>query len=105
MSLDRYLALAQKNGGTQIRLIAGRKIVVSTAQGDREAPGSDLTPASLEALIAPTMNDAAKAQLKTGKAQWLGTIPPVGAVTFTAESKAGVLTVVCALGGLSLIHI
>ncbi|MBK5255916.1 MAG: type IV pilus twitching motility protein PilT [Vicinamibacteria bacterium] len=45
------------------------------------------------------MSDPAKAQLKAGRAQWQATIPPVGAVTFTAEIKAGVLNVVCALGG------
>ena len=55
MSLDRLLVAAVRAGGQELRLTPGRRVIVRTAAGDREAQGVEQTSEGIERLIVPTM--------------------------------------------------
>jgi twitching motility protein PilT len=88
MSLDRLLVAALKAGGQEVRLEPGRRVLVRTPTGEREAQGAEQTSEGIERLIAPTLPEAARDALGRGRAEW--TIKPSsgGAVRGFAERRA-----------------
>jgi twitching motility protein PilT len=87
MSLDRLLVAAVKAGGEEVRLSPGRRVVVRTRTGAREAQGAEQTSATIEQLIDPTLTAAARAALAAGRAEWTFALGGVGPVRAVAERR------------------
>lgn len=85
MSLERLLVAALKAGGQEVHLIPGRRVVVRTAAGEREAQGAEQTTASIERLIEPTLTDDARTALDRGRAEWTFTPSGIGPVRGFAQ--------------------
>ncbi len=88
MSLHRLLVAALKAGGEEVRLTPGRRVVVRTSSGEREAQGAAQTSDGIERLIQPTLPDAVRAALGRGRAEWTFTAAGGGLVRGVAERRA-----------------
>ncbi len=87
MSLDRLLVQAAKAGAQELRLVPGRRIVVSTAAGEREVQGAPQTAESIQKLLQAVLTDEARRGLLGGRAEWDVTIPALGAIRAFAETR------------------
>ncbi len=87
MSLDRLLLQAAKAGGQEVRLVPGRRIVVSTAAGEREVQGAPQTAETIQELLQGVLTDNARRSLAGGRAEWDFTVPALGAVRGFAETR------------------
>jgi len=87
LSLDRLLLQAAKAGAQEVRLVPGRRIVVSTAAGEREVQGAPQTAESIQDLLQPVLTDEARRGLLGGRAEWDVKIPTLGAVRAVAEAR------------------
>jgi len=87
LSLDRLLLQAAKAGGQEVRLVPGRRIVVSTAAGEREVQGAPQTSESIQELLQAVLTDGARRSLAGGRAEWDFTVPTLGAVRGVAETR------------------
>jgi twitching motility protein PilT len=88
MSLDRLLVAALKAGGQEVRLEPGRRVVVRTPTGDREAQGAEQTSEGIERLITPTLPAGARDALRRGRAEWTFDSSSGSAVQGFAERRA-----------------
>ena len=92
LPLDRLLHAAAKNGGHELRLIPGRRVVIVTGAGEREVQGAAQTGASISQLLAGVISPAAAASLQGGRAEWTVEIAGIGPVRAVAEAgPAGTL--------------
>jgi twitching motility protein PilT len=69
-SLDRLLVAALKAGGQEVRLEPGRRVVVRTSTGEREAQGAEQTSDGIERLITPTLPAGGREALRSGRVEW-----------------------------------
>jgi twitching motility protein PilT len=70
MSLDRLLVAAFKAGGQEVRLEPGRRVLVRTPTGEREAQGAEQTSDGIERLITPTLPAGGRDALRQGLVEW-----------------------------------
>jgi len=89
VALDRLLVQAAKAGGRQVRLVPGRRIVVTTAAGEREVQGTPQTDEGIRELLEGVLTDDARKGLIAGRVQWLVDVPGIGPVRATAEARPG----------------
>ena len=89
MSLESLLRQAAAAGGREIRLVAGRKIVVVTPSGEREMQGPDVTGALIQQLIVPSMPAEARKAIASGRAAWTVPVAELGLVRATADVVGG----------------
>jgi twitching motility protein PilT len=87
LSLDRLLVQAAKAGAQEVRLVPGRRIVVSTAAGEREVQGAPQTAESIQALLQPVLTEDARRGLLGGRAEWDVAISTLGVVRALAEAR------------------
>jgi twitching motility protein PilT len=69
-ALDRLLVAALKAGGQEVRLEPGRRVVVRTPSGEREAQGAEQTSEGIERLITPTLPSGGRDALRRGRLEW-----------------------------------
>ena len=87
MPLDRLLQQAVKAGGFEVRLVPGRRIVITTAAGEREVQGPAQTAAAIEQLVDKALTDDARRGLARGRAEWALDVAGVGRVHAVAELR------------------
>jgi len=88
MSLERLLMAAIKAGGQEIRLSPGRRLLVRTPSGEREAQGAEQTSDGIERLLEPNLTGSARKALQLGRAEWTFTLGAAGNVRAVAERKS-----------------
>ena len=86
LPLDRLLQAAAKNGGHELRLIPGRRVVIVTGVGEREVQGASQTGASIGQLLAAFLTPAAAESLQGGRAEWTLDVAGIGPVRALAEA-------------------
>jgi twitching motility protein PilT len=91
MSVERLLQAAVKAGGSELRLLPGRRVVIVTAAGEREVQGSPQTAETIDQLVAPTLTPEARGLLASGRAEWRIEIAGIGPVAAWAERRNGAL--------------
>jgi len=96
VSLDRLMQAAMKAGGQEVRLVAGRRIVIVTPKGEREVQGAEQTGATIDQLLGPVMTVDARRALGAGQADWTCTIAGVGSVRIRAQVRDGATMAVIA---------
>ena len=89
MALVRLLQAAAKAGGTEVRLVPGRRIVILTPAGEREVQGQLQTGASIEQLLAPYLPPELRQSLAFGRTDWSLEIAGIGTVQATAQPGVG----------------
>ena len=89
MSLEVLLRKAATAGGREIHLASSRKIMIVTAEGERELTGPDVTPQLIQQFIAPVVSPAAKEALATGRAEWTVRHHELGRIRVVAEHQHG----------------
>jgi twitching motility protein PilT len=99
VSLETLLRQAAAAGGREIRLVAGRKIVVVTAAGEREMQGPDVTGALIQQLIVPSMPAEARKAIAAGRAAWTMSVADLGTVRANAEVVGGAPRITLAFDG------
>jgi twitching motility protein PilT len=99
LSLERLLQQASKAGATEVRLLAGRRIVLMTPAGEREVQGAALTSQTIEQYIGPVMTDDARQALISGRTEWTWTVDPLGSVRGVAEQRGDQTSVIFTLAG------
>ncbi len=82
-----------KVGGSELRLISGRRLVIATPTGEREVQGPEQTRESIQQLISPVITPAARESLAAGRADWTVSLAELGPVRILAESSSGALRV------------
>jgi twitching motility protein PilT len=87
LSLERLLLQAAKVGGSEVRLLPGRRIVLMTAAGEREVQGPLLTAQAIEQYLTPVMADDARHALISGRAEWSFHVDGLGPVRGLAEQS------------------
>ncbi len=87
-----------KVGGTELRLISGRRLVIATPAGEREVQGPEQTRESIHQLLAPVVTPSAKESLAAGRADWTIRMADLGPIRILAESQNGGLRVSLTLG-------
>jgi twitching motility protein PilT len=98
MSLERLLVAAVKAGGEEVRLSPGRRVVVKTRTGAREAQGAEQASAAIEQLVDPTLTPTARSALAAGRAEWTFALNGVGLVRGVAERRPDGLHAAFAMG-------
>ena len=98
MSLETLLVQTAKVGGHELRLIAGRRLVIATARGEREVQGPEQTRESIQKLLDPVVTPAARQALSEGRADWTVRLPEVGSIRILAETNHGGMHVSLMLG-------
>ncbi|HYQ04537.1 MAG TPA: type IV pilus twitching motility protein PilT [Polyangiaceae bacterium] len=86
--LKRTLAV----GGSEVRLIPGRRTVVVTPQGESEVRGDAQTSERIQAMIDPVLTPEARRSLSSGHAEWDFPLEDKGQARARAETKAGQLS-------------
>jgi twitching motility protein PilT len=86
--LKRTLAV----GGTELRLIPGRRTVVVMAQGESEVRGDAQTSERISAMIDPVISPEARRSLSSGYAEWEFPLEDKGPTRARAEVKSGQLS-------------
>ncbi len=89
MALVRLLQAAAKAGGTEVRLVPGRRIVILTPAGEREVQGQLQTGASIEQLLTPYLPPELRQSLAFGRTDWTLEVDGVGTVQATAQPGVG----------------
>ncbi len=88
MSIAKLLGATVRVGGSVLRLVPGRQIVVVTPQGERTVQGPLQSAVTIEELLAPIMTADARDRLASEPAEWIMTVPGVGAVRAHVEAAA-----------------
>jgi twitching motility protein PilT len=99
MSVERLLQAAVKAGGSELRLLPGRRVVIVTPAGEREVQGAPQTAETIDQLVAPTLTPEARGLLAAGRAEWQIDISGIGPVAAWAERRNGALHVGYVPGG------
>jgi twitching motility protein PilT len=86
--LKRTLAV----GGTELRLIPGRRTVVVMGQGESEVRGDAQTSERISAMIDPVISPEARRSLSSGYAEWEFPLEDKGPARARAEVKSGQLS-------------
>lgn len=90
MSIEVLLRQAAKAGARELRLLPGRKIIISSASGDqREVQGPEQTGAAIEQMIGPIIPPAARQSLAAGRAEWMMRHSELGTIKVLAEVGEG----------------
>ena len=80
-------------GGSEVRLIPGRRVVIAMPQGDSEVRGDPQTSERIQALVDPVATKEARLSLASGYAEWEFPLEDKGPVRVRAEVKGGQLSV------------
>jgi twitching motility protein PilT len=88
-TLESLLRQAAASGGWEVQLITGRKIVVVTANGEREIAGPEVGPQMIQQLVAPTMPPDARQAIARGRAEWTINDAELGSVHAMADLSGG----------------
>ncbi len=99
MSIERLLQATVRNGGNELRLFPGRRIVIVTPAGEREVQGAAQSAASIHQLLAPVLTSEARDALGVGRGEWRIEVPEVGSVSAWAESGPGGVSAGFLIGG------
>jgi twitching motility protein PilT len=99
LSLERLLQQASKAGATEVRLLAGRRIVLMTPAGEREVQGATLTTQAIEQYLGAVMTDDARQELIGGRAEWTWPVDGLGSVRGVAEQRGDSTSATFTLGG------
>ncbi len=99
MSIERLLQAAVKNGGSELRLVPGRRIVIVTPGGEREVQGAEQSAATIGQLLTPLLTPETAQALGGGRAEWTMSVPGLGAVQVRAERAPGGTQARFILGG------
>jgi twitching motility protein PilT len=91
MSIDRLLLATARAGGSELRLIPGRRLVILTAAGEREVQGAEQGPAEIEQLLVPVFPDHVRERLEGGRVEWGLEVAGVGPLRGWAEKRDGLL--------------
>jgi len=91
MSVERFLQAAVKAGGSELRLLPGRRVVIVTPGGEREIQGAPQTAETIDQLVTPTLTPEARGLLAAGRAEWRIEIAGIGPVAAWAERRNGAL--------------
>jgi twitching motility protein PilT len=89
LQVTELLKRALNAGAQEVKLIPGRRIVVTMPQGESEVRGDVQTPERIAALLAQVMTPAAKKSLESGWAEWGFMLEGKGTVRVCAELKLG----------------
>ena len=79
-------------GGTEVRLIPGRRTVVVMPQGESEVRGEPQTSERVQSLIEPVLTPEARRSLSSGYAEWEFPLEDKGLARGRAELKSGQLS-------------
>jgi Tfp pilus assembly pilus retraction ATPase PilT len=99
LSLERLLQQAAKAGGTEVRLVPGRRIALMTPAGEREVQGPPLTPQTVDQYLGPVLTDDARHSLISGHATWTFTVDGLGPIRGLVEQGTGGLEASFQIGG------
>ena len=80
-------------GGSEVRLIPGRRTIVVLPQGESEVRGDPQTSERIQALIDPVMGPEVRRSLSSGYAEWEFALEDKGPARARAEVKGGQLSV------------
>ena len=86
--LKRTLAV----GGSELRLIPGRRTVVVMPQGESEVRGDPQTSERIQAMIDPVLTPEARRSLSSGYAEWEFSLEDKGPARARVEVKSGQLS-------------
>jgi twitching motility protein PilT len=78
-------------GGSEVRLIPGRRTVVVTPQGESEVRGDAQTSDRVQAMLDPVLTPEARRSLSSGYAEWEFPLEDKGPARVRAEVKGGQL--------------
>ncbi|HKO48024.1 MAG TPA: type IV pilus twitching motility protein PilT [Polyangiaceae bacterium] len=79
-------------GGSEVRLIPGRRTVVVTPQGASEVRGEAQTSDRVQAMLDPVLTPEARRSLSSGYAEWEFPLEDKGLARVRADVKAGQLS-------------
>jgi len=79
-------------GGSEVRLIPGRRTVVVTPQGESEVRGDTQTSDRIQAMIEPVLTPEARRSLSSGYAEWEFALEDKGPARVRVEVKGGQLS-------------
>ena len=79
-------------GGSEVRLIPGRRTVVVTPQGESEVRGDAQTSDRVQAMIDPVLTPEARRSLSSGYAEWEFPLEDKGPARVRVDVKAGQLS-------------
>jgi len=79
-------------GGSEVRLIPGRRTVVVTPQGESEVRGEAQTSDRVQAMLDPVLTPEARRSLSSGYAEWEFPLEDKGPARVRAEMKGGQLS-------------
>jgi twitching motility protein PilT len=79
-------------GGTELRLIPGRRTVVVMPQGESEVRGDAQTSERIQTMIDPVITPEARRSLSSGYAEWEFALEDKGPARARAEVKSGQLS-------------
>jgi len=79
-------------GGSELRLIPGRRTIVVMPQGESEVRGDAQTSDRVQALLDPVLTSEARRSLSSGYAEWEFALEDRGPVRARAEMKSGQLS-------------
>lgn len=79
-------------GGSEVRLIPGRRTVVVTPQGESEVRGDAQTTDRIQALLEPVLTPEARRSLSSGYAEWEFPLEDKGPARVRVEVKGGQLS-------------
>jgi twitching motility protein PilT len=79
-------------GGSEVRLVPGRRTIVVMPQGESEVRGDAQTSERIQTLIDPVMSAEARRSLSSGYAEWEFPLEDKGPARARAEMKGGQLS-------------
>jgi len=79
-------------GGSEVRLIPGRRTVVVTSQGESEVRGEAQTSDRVQAMIDPVLTPEARRSLSSGYSEWEFPLEDKGPVRVRVDVKSGQLS-------------
>jgi twitching motility protein PilT len=97
VSLDQLLRQSARAGAQQVRLVPGRKLLLTTPGGEREVQGPEQTSQSIQQLIGPLATPEARQAIPLGRAEWSIQLADLGEVKILAEVVGGQLQATCTL--------
>ncbi|HEX3774492.1 MAG TPA: hypothetical protein VHV51_08505, partial [Polyangiaceae bacterium] len=91
-------------GGSELRLIPGRRTIVVMPQGETEVRGDPQTNERVQQMLDPVLTPEARRSLSSGYAEWEFALEDKGPVRTRAEMRGGQLSVFfflesCSAGG------
>jgi twitching motility protein PilT len=87
MSLEVLLRKAAGAGGREIHLATSRRIMIVTAEGEREMSGPEITSELIQQIIAPVLPPSMKDPLAAGRAEWTLRHGELGRIRVVAEPQ------------------